>query len=222
MIRINLVGQLGNQMYQYAFCRSLANKLGYNFYCGKGVNLRFGDNNDKIIYKHFDIPEGIIDGEIETHYIEEKNNINSIKNNTLLHGFYQNEKYFDKNDVIKWFNFDKYGFINPYDDDICFIHYRGTDFIKTSMNLNSDYYEKAIDRMNAGYYIILTDDIVNADKIFKNIKCDYKILKNEDIYDLYLLSTAHNIIASNSTFCDWGIILNSNIKNIISSKNINY
>lgn len=63
MIRINLVGEIGNQFFQYATCRNLAKKLNTNYYVSNtGKNYHFGvpencglKNNINSIFDLFDL-----------------------------------------------------------------------------------------------------------------------------------------------------------------------
>ena len=67
MLRINVIGGLGNQMYQYAFCRSVSEQLGYKFYVSNiGKNYHFGNenrkNNNNSLFDIFDLECGVEDG----------------------------------------------------------------------------------------------------------------------------------------------------------------
>ena len=115
MISVELRGRLGNQLFQYVTCRSIAEKLGYEytissqwlgkniFDCGLGIQPYI---KQKTIFE-----EG--DNSFNKH-------INNIKNNTHLHGYWQSEKYFLENEenVRKWL------YLSPptIDENICAIH----------------------------------------------------------------------------------------------------
>jgi hypothetical protein len=201
MLRINVIGGLGNQMYQYSFCRSLAEKLGYNFFISDiGKNYHFGNenrkNNNNSIFDIFELSCGFEDGFIKNNFMEKttllnlnvldinyKNNVldttSKIQDFTLLNGFYENPVYFDVDNASEWFKFDysKYVddfFFNNYNiDDYCIIHFRGKDFYNAQgLYLNCDYYKKAVKNIDINKYIILTDDMKLAEKEFEWMKSD--------------------------------------------------
>ena len=59
MISVKMRGRLGNQMFQYSLCRTIAEKKGYDFYISKKKNEQFQNISD-----YFDIDMGIQTGKI--------------------------------------------------------------------------------------------------------------------------------------------------------------
>lgn len=219
MLLVNLKGRLGNHMFFYAACRSIAEKNNFNYY----INGH-GDSVESIwvVFPHLE--RGIIDGEIKfssknsDFIIKNSENILNCNDYTILNGYLQNEIWFDYNEINikKWFNiscdsaqFEKY-------DDYCFIHFRGQDYKHLEYFLPLDYYNYAILEMKKKYniknFVIITDDIYAAKIYFPN----YEILNNDEIIDLYLLTKCKYLILSNSTFCWWGGWLNDNAIEIIA------
>jgi hypothetical protein len=128
MITTNLTGNLGNHMWQYAVCRIVAEKLGYEWGInplpthdyfggknqmefmyvdfGKDVTVNGKDQNGLNTY------DGINNSYSDKHKSYSKCLINmydpnvfNVSNNTMIHLISQSEDYLyeRKNDIIKWF-----------------------------------------------------------------------------------------------------------------------
>lgn len=221
MIRINLVGRLGNHLYQYAACRTLANKLGYNYYVGFGKNYHFGRDvaEPNNIFELFDVDHGTLDGSINNRFFSDQvldNIIKSeepekadlllnIQDNTLLNGFFENPYYFNIDQVNEWFKL-KHEIIPNYDiDNTCVIHFRGTDF--KDIILDKNYYLNAIKYININNYLIVTDDIKLATEYFSFLE-NKKIVSGNIVEDFCVMTYAKYLIGSNSTFSHWAVYLN--------------
>lgn len=238
MIRINLAGQFGNQMYQYAFCRSIGEYLGYNYSIGLGKNYHFMSdhvikNLEKTIFSLFNIKLDSHPNNLLYNYREDdklssiktidnnyKKNIfrelENIKDFTLLNGFYQNPVFFDEKDVQKYFKIDIDQFknnsvLNNFNlNEYCIIHYRRMEAKCFELY---DYYKDVLKYTNSNKFIIITDDVKEANIKFNWMKKDgikHHIMKNDILFDLYLMSIAKNLVISKSTFSDWGAFLNKN------------
>ena len=108
MIKINLQGRFGNQMFQYALVRIIAEKNNYNFTVTS--KEEFIDENH--ISKFFpDLYLGKIDGELKYSLFEDSNvqkynpDIFNIPDFTFLNGFFQSDLYFKSYDekIKTWF-----------------------------------------------------------------------------------------------------------------------
>lgn len=118
MIGIGLSGRLGNQMFQYAVMRSIAEKNGYEFrfdskhWLGQTLfNVDTGSKRQGIFrYEYRD----------NDHYNPE---IWNIRDDTLLVGYFQGEKYFDHDKVRRWYK-PKIEVTDDY-PSVCYIHFRG-------------------------------------------------------------------------------------------------
>ncbi len=113
MISISLIGGLGNQMFQYAICRTLAESNGYNFH------ILTTDRHKNELTTYFNLPmigycsdhRSVDNLSFKQHYYEDTqvqgfdSSLNSISDDTYLEGFFQTEKYFIQNrsNVEKWF-----------------------------------------------------------------------------------------------------------------------
>jgi len=165
MIEAQLAGRLGNQLFQYATARTVAEKNGYNWY----VNPDYWLGGDLI---KCDL--GIKDGEIRGYFSDEpiqrfNPKIFDIPDFIQIQGFWQSEKYFDRDKVKEWFKitynqgvFDFW--LGNYQDYTCLINIRGTDQADREwLVLPKEYYCKAQKIMlmfnNKLRFVIITDDI---------------------------------------------------------------
>ena len=126
MITTNLTGNLGNHMWQYAVCRTVAQKLGYEWGINSSPTHDYHNGMNQMYFMDVDFGKPI-EGEINnfhekwSHYLHNGDNVNitrldervySISDNSrligdngALGGIYQSEDYFIdiKDDVINWF-----------------------------------------------------------------------------------------------------------------------
>jgi hypothetical protein len=234
MIKVELNGRLGNQMFQYSICRLIAHKNGFNFCIPSEGNPSTNKVHIKNVFDNLDL--GIEDSNNVNYFYEDDTtqvynpNIFNTQNNTVLSGFFQTPKYFEGYEelVKSWFNIElnekskeilkKY---NP--EEYCYIHLRGLDYKNdTNWFLSIDYYQKSIDYIQNMYpnisFLIITDDINEAEKLFPNIKS----ISNDMITDFIILLNSNKLIISNSTFSWWAAWLKT--KEIIIAPNnwLNY
>jgi hypothetical protein len=227
MISIETKGRLGNQLFEYATCRSIAEKNNYNFYF---IIHPFWNQ-----IKRFNLSSGKIDGNIKyqlnsdkcTKYLFDNNKLPdyylNINDNTLLTGYFQRCEFFDFNykNIKKWFDvnnlIDMNHFNNLYEKykDYCLIHIRGTDFIGGN-EVPLSYYKKSIKHIleidNNIKFLIVTDDITHSKKLFPDIEC---ISNSDYLIDYKLLQTSKYLISSNSTFSWWAGYLSEKAEKII-------
>jgi hypothetical protein len=216
---------LGNHLFQYALCRLIAEKNGYNFYIP----------DENYIVKCFkDVYLGIKDGDIKYLYLEDSQqrydkNIFSIPDFTNLQGFFQTEKYFEGNeDLVKsWFKMesspevdlilDKYPV-----DEYCYIHIRGGDYIINKTDLNKDYYLRAMDMVKEKKsdikFVIITDDVNFSKSLFPDID----VLSDSIVVDFKCIYFSKYFIMSNSSFSWWASWLTDKIISIGPNNWLNY
>lgn len=222
MITIELVGRLGNQMFQYAVCRTIAEKNNYKFFISKENS---GHNQN--ISNYFDLDMGEYDGSNILYTYREDTlkqqfdaNIFNIPDNTIINGYFQTDKYFYNNkDIIKtWFKIEKNNkvnlILNQYPiDDYCYIHFRGTDYKEWDGGkrfLPIKYFNDAIKLIknykNNIKFLIITDDIVSAKEYFS----EYDVISNNMLDDFKLLYYSKYCIIPNSSFSWWASWLSDN------------
>lgn len=232
MITIDLIGRLGNQMFQYAVCRTVAEKKGYQFHIPKANN-----NHGQNISNYFNLDMGVSSCNTnrlfsEDHTVQKFNiDIFNISDNTKIWGFFQTEKYFIDNEsnIKSWFKvqmddvtesiLEKYPI-----DDYCYIHFRGTDYKdwdNGSRFLPISYYKNAMNeilKIKELKFLIITDDIELASEYFPNIE----IISNDMMVDFKLLYYSKYCIVTNSTFSWWAAWLSDKICVIAPNNWLNY
>jgi hypothetical protein len=103
-------GRLGNQLFQYAFLRTTARRLGVKFYCPEWL----GDK----IFKLNDAEERASEcAGIDKEYVPFNNcgftlEALHIQDGTNIDGFFQSEKYFDRETVRRWYAFKEELFVS--------------------------------------------------------------------------------------------------------------
>lgn len=212
MIEVTLKGRMGNNLFQYAVCRSVAEKNGYDWFIhekdwlGKSLfNVSFGGRGGADITREF------IEGEHRYHP-----EVWDIEDGTRLVGYFQSEKYFDHMKVRKWFklwpDIDAEIFIEHHPlDEYCYINLRGTDVKELGcQKLSRDYYTQAIEIMKIMKpdikFVVVTDDIPFGQEYFP----EYEVTSNTVRMDFTLLNRAKWVILANSTFSWWAAWLNQN------------
>tara|TARA_R100000951_G_scaffold112169_2_gene112108 strand:+ start:63 stop:830 length:768 start_codon:yes stop_codon:yes gene_type:complete len=224
MVNSNLMGGLGNYLFQIASSLSLAL-----------------DNRDTLIYDDSDVT--VVHKPIETykdnifrninfskinytvvHYNEPNFHFDKIKYvpNIRLNGYFQSEKYFNhqRDKILEFFSpttairekiKSKYPFIGK--SNVCSIHVRRGDYLRLPYHhpvCSSMYYGEAINHMGGdNIFLVFSDDIEWCKTTFKGSSFIF-VENNTDFEDLYLMSMCDNNIIANSSFSWWGAWLNDN------------
>lgn len=225
ILQINLVGGLGNRLFQIASGYSIAKKYNFKFVINETYNSHSNNKYNWITdnFEKRNIKDYVLISEQEEF---EYNTFNFPKNkNIILNGYFQNEEYFTnyKNDIKKLFK-EPIGLqLNFNYTDLIAIHVRLGDFLnypdKHFINL-LNYYIKAITLIktinkNTRFIVISQDTketILKFYPLFSNF--DFRI-GSDEVSDLYFMTRCLGVICSNSTFSWWGGYLNNNINKII-------
>lgn len=249
MIVLKLMGGLGNQMFQYALGRRMAItnndelKIDISYYdlpdlyTGKYCLSKY--NIYERIAFNDDISQMLNDkSKAGVWYIIERQNlfyedIINVKQNLLLDGYFQSEKYFkDIEEVIR----KDFTLKNTSNDNnkhmkeiinscnSVSIHFRRMNYVTLNRTCPLDYYSKSVEliktQVNNPVFFIFSDDIQWTKENFKsNSNMIFVDINNDDTNyeDLNLMKECeHNIIA-NSTFSWWGAWLNNNPNKIVIS-----
>jgi len=236
------LGRLGNQMFQYAALKGIANYRGYDF-CIPPRNL-FGRNDHNVRYS-----ECIL---YDVFNLEEKNIVKVTSNNFLqegqfhfneeilencpdevdLYGYFQTEKYFShiKDQIKEDFTFksdllfDCQNFFRDSFDtqEVISLHIRRGDYVLNENHpvQSIQYYEKALNQFSKSIpVLVFSDDPIwcSEQNIFKPDRF-YISQGNTTEVDLCLMSLATYHIIANSSFSWWGAWL-ANSKKVIAPKN---
>jgi hypothetical protein len=237
MLTINLMGGLGNQLFQMFAFLSYCLKHGKSFAFSKNLHMSRYHGGERNVYwdsifsnlKHFirdnlTLPIGY--REPHFHYSELPHNIND---NTSLSGYYQSYQYFDhyKDQIMSLLHLKNLIEQVPSYPNHISLHFRVGDY-KSLKNLHpimpSSYYIKSLTKLlsldqsvSNVIYFYEKDDQDYIDKIITKLSEQFPTLNFEpcdhslkDWEQMLCMSTCkHNIIA-NSSFSWWGAYLNTN------------
>lgn len=239
MIGFNALGQLGrlgNQMFQFAALKGVANKQGYQYCIPPSQNknewkdhqlfvpFKLGSVSElNVQYIDFDRPI-VMEG---TFSFDEKF-FNNCPDWVSIQGFFQSEKYFKhiEDEIRSDFTFKDEilepckQMISQLDTSPIALHIRRTDYITdpnhTVLGLN--YYKKALEKFGNGQVLVFSDDSewCNKQKLFSG---DRFLIseKNSNYVDLCLMSLCSSHIIANSSFSWWGAWLSNSQKVIAPS-----
>lgn len=233
MVYITLTDRIGNNLFQIAAGASLAYRNNTTFKAcivdyDLPDNAKLKDMVDKYkntLFRNVEFFNGIPGDSIE--YIQPEFHYTAISyfDKIRLTGYFQSEKFFDKEFVKKLFSIDpetlnyirdKYS--NLFDKEINSIHVRRGDYLRRPQRqpiCGMKYYKNAINYLGSKKcYLVLSDDIEWCKTKFKGE--NFIFSENENpVVDLYLQSMCTNNIISNSSFSWWGAWLNNNPDKIV-------
>lgn len=273
MIIVSLFGGLGNQLFQYACGKTVADKLGVELYLDTTLlmdkTLRKNFTNREFELNLFNVDAKIAEISEIRKYVPNLFNtpkwyhqifrirrffngrslfiervwqrhtyipsIENVKDNTYLYGYFQTEKFFEKNrkQLLNSIQLNSNIAIDKENQKIISqiqneesvsIHVRRGDYADSRfILLEMDYYLKAIEKIkknisNPTFYIF-SNDVEWVKNYFSNLDIQLEIIDinrgEKSFLDLILMSKCkHNIIA-NSSFSWWGAWLNQNSEKII-------
>jgi hypothetical protein len=245
MIGFNLLGnlgRLGNQMFQYASLRGIAENNGYEWcippsdiFGNIDTNVKYSDTT---IYKCFNLHTTknfkLIDGDTvnESFFHFDKDLFNNCRDNISLKGYFQSEKYFKhiEDDIRKDFSFNENTInlakeflfeIGSY--DVISLHIRRGDYLNYSHHPTQslEYYSKSLEKLNSDLPVIIFSDDTNWVKNQSLFSSNRFLISenNTTEFDLCLMSLCSHHIIANSSFSWWGAWLAKGNKKVIAPKN---
>jgi len=172
-----------------------------------------------------------------SHYIENQYRFNeeifgyTSKKNIFLDGYWQSYKYFDKYQTLIRDVFfpetvrdrysqlldEKYGTYKR----ILAIHVRRGDYRNDSVMVMQpgSFYKNALDlyrkRWDDSIYLVFSDDIAEAQQIFRDDRVYYVDWTKRMIDDFYLMASCDDFIISNSTFSYWSAFLSTSEDKVV-------
>jgi hypothetical protein len=218
-------GRLGNQLYQYAFLRTTAQRLGVKFFCPEW-------RGDKIFLLNDEQERSRVPAPTKTLYRQPLENCGfvesalHIEDGTDIIGFFQAERYFDRGKVTRWYTFrpesvraaqESYRHIDL--AQCTGIHLRFGD-MKANPNyvvLPPRYYARALSRVrHRQHVLVFSDDTGAARKHLRGVSGNFLYVEgNEDFEELYLMTRCRDFVCSMSTFSWWGAWLNEQPDKIV-------
>ncbi|MHC1779984.1 MAG: alpha-1,2-fucosyltransferase [Bacteroidales bacterium] len=233
MVYTTLTDRIGNNLFQIAAGASLAHRNHSDYLvCISDIDVPDGISLSKYIdqfrnniFRKITFIDGYPHDSIE--YIQPGFEFNEIEyfDKIRLSGYYQSEKFFDKDYVRELFSIDdennnyiKTTYGHLFNEEIISINVRRGDYLTRPLRqpiCEMPYFRRAINYLGKNKrYLIISDDIDWCKKKFKG--ANFFFIDDEPpIIDLYLQTfCTHNII-SNSTFSWWGAWLNPNPDKIV-------
>lgn len=224
-------GRLGNQMFQFASLKGIANKHNYQFTIPQSGHDLFDcfkmstltPLNKQITSQKYAIQEQRFDFDEQLY--------NQCPDNVDLLGYFQSEKYFKsiRSNLLMDFAFQDYVIDNATkkinsinSKDIIGLHIRRGDYVNHPVHgdcCTLDYYRKALNLFDSSLpVIIVTDDVLWAkeQKIFSKERF-YLFLDDSEqskFYDLCIMSLCNYHIIANSSFSWWGSWLSQSIRTV--------
>ena len=235
------LGQLGNQMFQYAATKGVASKLDVPFMIPNHREVfddGIGNRYTILLFNAFKLTSASLLGTLRTENYVQENGFTFNKDlfkidkteNCSLYGFFQTEKYFKhiEKQIRKDFTF-KDDIKDECDDLIkqftnpIALHIRRGDFVWNNKNhppLSLDYYKSALDLFDSDREVIIFSDDTEWCKEQELFADDrFAVAEGGDqFYDLCLMSMCDDFIIANSTFSWWGAWLGNRGKVIAPNK----
>lgn len=241
MIVVKVHGGLGNQMFQYAFGRSLAVRNSTMLYLDKGhtqpKHRPYELDNLNIVAEAAGDEEIRISKSFgyfcEKSFVYDESMIN--KQRGYFYGYWQSYKYFDDERVLKLLRVELKARLKEFDvvkgDDIDFclgspvaLHVRRGDYVERQDYHNLctvGYYLSAIDYIKRfvkdPVVFFFSDDIEWVKEELDN-KIDlpkFYLGGNKSFEDMYLMSRCSHFICSSSTFAWWSAWLGTDRNKIV-------
>ena len=228
MIGLNYLGkmgQLGNQMFQYAALKGIARNRGLDFTLpnhSEAIQDSLGNTLRIELFEPFNIKSNNY-GFLETNeYVQEahfhfdEDLYNNCPDNCSLFGYFQSPKYFlnIREEIIKDFKFKKVivdeckSILKQFHSPIG-LHIRRGDYLRNSMNhhnLTLEYYEKALSYFPRDQQVVIFSD--DTEWCMEQLLfIDNRFIVSEgngSYHDLYLMTKCSDFIISNSTYSWWG------------------
>ena len=235
------LGQLGNQMFQYAATKGVASKLDVPFMIPNHRVLfddGIGNKYTILLFDAFKLTSASLLGTLRTENYVQENGFTFNKDlfkidkteNCSLYGFFQTEKYFKhiEKQIRKDFTFKDEikdecdDLIKQFTNPIA-LHIRRGDFVWNNKNhppLSLDYYKSALDLFDSDREVIIFSDDTEWCKEQELFADDrFAVAEGGDqFYDLCLMSMCDDFIIANSTFSWWGAWLGNRGK-VVAPKN---
>jgi len=215
------LGRFGNNMFQYALARVIAEK--YNISYRTDVNFNEEETHNSGFYDEFLNLDKFHKLNVNSFYALREDNIDNLlkldeygfkhsdfyKKNLRLEGYFQDNKYFNGKDVKKYFKVDESRFIDNEDDDLCISLRLGNDYKCNNWVIDSDSIVNFIDNIYFNRLFIVTDvyDQPILDKFEKYSPIIYNNSGGKPINDFYTLMSFKNLLITNSTFSYWAAVL---------------
>jgi Glycosyl transferase family 11 len=221
MITCELLGRLGNHLFQVATTISVAKQLKTSFVI---PNTAQAGHHGTIScdLSGFEYHYNFLDTQLPNEFNQKVFHYVPVeaKDDMVLKGFYQSYQYFDSDrDMLlnDFFNFNNKvraaAYKYPVRDDSLGISIRGGDYFMLQQNhnvLQRDYYQNALSQIaEIDNIFVFSDDFNWVDAMMGDIKKDLIYVNDDKWVQLYMMTQMKHLIMANSTFSWWGGYLNN-------------
>jgi|LakMenEpi03Aug12_release.lakeMendotaPanAssembly.Ray.scaffolds.fasta_scaffold128555_2 hypothetical protein len=215
MTRLGQMGRLGNQLFQYAFLRTLARRRGTQFFCPHWIGDEIFTLKDTVERA----PKADCNNIFKDHHLGYDPQALVAPDGTDYEGNFESWRYFsaEDQDVRRWYGFrpemtrrvrEKYAGL-PLSEMTCF-HLRFGDYRRfpaklVFFNPSADYYHRAVATLSPRRIAVFSDDLPAAQNLLAGLPVELVLIEgNEAWEDLYLMTQCGAHVVSASTFSWWG------------------
>lgn len=226
-VYVNLVGGVGNQLFQIAAGYAYSKKYGKNLVLDSsrwaGSQGNHPDTYKHNLFKNFLFSS--VHSRTPTTIHEQRFNYDELpyhKGDVVLSGYFQSLKYFEEyaEEFKTLLNFDKYSEINLeglLSLDVV-AHIRRGDYIRhqaVHYVCDTDYFKKAFALFPDRRIAVVSDSIDDVIREFGSELTLNYLVGDDEVKTLYIMSQYDNLIASNSSFSWWASFLGKKKDKII-------
>lgn len=210
-------GRLGNQLFQYAFLRSTALRLGVRFYCPNWIGDEIFDLNDRCLRETKSYNSDFL-LTVEDERRQGYSGLVPLEDGRDYRGYFASYRYFDGFDVREWYSFKSIpsskcaSYLQQIrGENSIGLHCRFGDFryLPAFYNPYSTYYERAVKSIDESRtsVFVFSDDHASARRLLGDLKqCTY-VEGCTVAEDLLLMSHCKHFVCSASTLSWWGAYL---------------
>jgi hypothetical protein len=213
---------LGNQLFQYAFLRTTARRLGVSFHCPRWVGDQVFqlDDADERAPAPVGIDKWYHQRPTDSAGFEQR--ALTIEDGTDIYGYFQSERFFvDRDEVRGWYRFrnecvadvDRRHAGIDFSDSVG-VHLRFGDKRRQPRYYlpSSDYYRRAVSLAGRrASIIVFSDEPARAKEHLRRLEGKLVFIEGNEAYeDLYLMSRCRASVCSVSTLSWWGAWLDPN------------
>jgi hypothetical protein len=224
-LTINLMGGLGNQLFQLAALTHVAKRTGRKPYVQTLVNPSTHSKTpywDSIFAQWRMLASSkrpsFKVNEPRLSYVYWEAQLSPVPN-PELYGYFQDWRYVDPDFVAK-LSFPDLSHKYPGIESAIFLHIRGGDYVGNAYHdIGLDaYYDRAIAHFPGAHFFVVTNDVGYAMNrpFIQGLK--YTLVMEPEVETLYLMSRCAGGICANSSFSGWGAFLNPTRKIIMPDR----
>jgi hypothetical protein len=214
MVCADLIGGLGNNMFQYVIARTIADAKKYNLHINNIENLQQYFSNVCNISERSNVEDNTLNVGYNScsktvQYFDVSEALQH-QGKISFSGFFQKSDFY-KDQIVaarNIFNYDESNFEKPSENDIV-LHVRLGDYVALNWFLHPEIFISIIERCKITYdkCFIVTDEPHNP-MLHAFSKLENVYLKSQSLLkDFTFLKNAKRLIISQSTFGWWGAVL---------------